>query len=81
MTQGTEKEICELIKAAIGDEAQEITIESSMEAVTAWDSLSHLSILVALDTRFDGKVAAIKEMAKANSVMRIVQILRENRLI
>jgi acyl carrier protein len=76
-----ENEVLTVIQKAIGPEAGAIDMNSSMESVEWWDSLTHLNVLVALDTHFDGKVAEIREMAQAVSVKSIIQILREHSLI
>ena len=77
----SEKEILEIIQKALGHDVGLITIESSVWNVNEWDSLGHLGILTALDKFFGGKVAAIKDMAKADSVRKILQILKNNSLI
>ena len=51
------------------------------EEVAKWDSLGLLSILVALDKLFEGKIANITEMAKADSMPKILNILRQHSLI
>ena len=58
-----------------------ITFDSSVKNVEEWDSLGHLSILVALDKRFGGKVANIREMSSADSVNKIIQLLKDNSLV
>ena len=76
-----ENEVLSVIQKAIGPEAGAIDMNSSMDSVEWWDSLTHLNVLVALDTHFDGKVAEIREMAQAVSVKSIIQILRGHSLI
>lgn len=51
------------------------------EEVGSWDSLGQLSILVALDTLFDGKIAGIHEMAEVDSIGKILVILRQHSLL
>lgn len=51
------------------------------EEVEIWDSVGQLSILVALDKLFDGKIANINEMAEADSMSKILDILRQHSLI
>jgi acyl carrier protein len=51
------------------------------EELDVWDSLGQLSILVALDKLFDGKIANINEMAEANSMPKILNILRQHSLL
>ncbi len=76
---GIEEEIIGIIAKSL--EVGEININSSVENTEEWDSLGHLSILVALDKRFDGNLASIKEMAAASSVKSIFKILEDNSLI
>ena len=51
------------------------------QQIEAWDSLGHLSILVALDKLFEGKLARIGEMADANSVPKILSVLKTHELL
>ena len=81
MNKKSEKEVMDIIQKALNLEAGLITIESSVWNVTVWDSLGHLSILSALDDFLDGKVAGIKGMANADSVKKILQLLKDNSLI
>ena len=51
------------------------------EEVDSWDSLGHLNILVALDKLFDGKIASLTELAEADSMPKILDILRQHSLL
>jgi len=51
------------------------------EELDMWDSLGQLSILVALDKLFEGKIASINEMAEADSVPKIISILKQHSLL
>ena len=51
------------------------------EDIESWDSLGRLSVLVALDTLFDGKIANISEMAEAKSIPEIINILKVHSLL
>ncbi|OGT44934.1 MAG: hypothetical protein A3E82_00680 [Gammaproteobacteria bacterium RIFCSPHIGHO2_12_FULL_38_11] len=77
----SEQEVLTVIQKALDLDGQLVTIESSVWNINEWDSLGHLGILTALDKFFDGKVAAIKEMAKADSVRKILHILKNNSLM
>ena len=81
MEKISEKEVLEVIQKALGLDAKLITSESSVWNVNEWDSLGHLGILTFLDELFGGKIAGIKDMAKADSVRKILQILKNNSLI
>lgn len=77
----TETEILEIIAKALNVNANGLTVDSSSDNVDEWDSLGHLGVLVALDKAFDGKLAGISKMATADSVTKIIQILKENSFI
>ncbi len=77
----TETEILEIIAKALNVDANGLTVDSSSDNVDEWDSLGHLGVLVALDKTFDGKLAGIAEMATADSVNKIIQILKNNSFI
>lgn len=59
------------------------SLEESMcaEDVENWDSLGQLNILVALDELFDGKIADIADMAEADSILKILNVLRQHSLL
>ena len=52
-----------------------------MDTIEEWDSLSQLEILVGIDGATDGKASGIKELAKALSVKKLIDVLRDNGLI
>jgi len=81
MAKAAEKDILKIIQGALNLKNKNITINSSISNTTEWDSLGHLSILTALDKFFKGKIGKVKELAAADSVKKIVQILKNNKLI
>ena len=81
MVKISEKEVLAVIQKALNLDGKLITLESSVRDVNEWDSLGQLGILTALDRTFNGKIASIKELAKADSVKKIIQILKDNSLI
>lgn len=80
MTKLTEPELLDVIRTALEDQDGQVTIESGIGTLDAWDSLGHLSILAALDTRLAGKAADLEELAGAKSVREIFQILKNHQL-
>jgi acyl carrier protein len=76
-----ENEILGIIATSLEVPNEKVSMNSSIDILEEWDSLGHLSILVALDKRFDGNLASIKEMAAASSVKSIFKILEDNSLI
>ena len=77
----TEEKLLESIQVALGVPEGSITLESSSENTDLWDSLGQLSILQELDKLFEGKIAAIEEMASADSVTTIKSLLQMHSLI
>jgi len=81
MAKITEMDVLEIIQKTLNINKKNLTVESSMRDVEEWDSLGHLGILSALDKLFSGKVANIKDMATADSIRKILQILKDESLI
>lgn len=77
----SERDLFAILGRALDVDAAAFTPETRAEDIPEWDSMGHLSILVALDTRLEGKVAPIADMANANSVGAISDLLRRNNLL
>jgi len=75
----TKEQVIALIKEAL--EAEAITESSSADNVPEWDSLGHLNILSMLDTATNGGIADLTDLAKANSVNKILAILASRSLL
>ena len=54
---------------------------SSSAEYNSWDSLGQVDIILAFEVLFDGKVNAIPEMADANSVAKIIDVLIRHLLL
>ncbi len=78
MSEDCQSKIIGIIETALRLDTGALKADSSAETVDDWDSLGQLSILVALDKSFEGKISAISEMAEADSVLKILNILEEN---
>ncbi|HIL27539.1 MAG TPA: hypothetical protein EYG21_09205 [Nitrospinaceae bacterium] len=78
MSETCQTEIIKIIENALRLSSGVLKEDSSAENVDDWDSLGQLSILVALDKNFKGKISGISKMAEANSVIKILNILKEN---
>jgi|APSaa5957512535_1039671.scaffolds.fasta_scaffold29774_2 acyl carrier protein len=81
MSEAYQSKIMEIIEKALVLEPGILKEDSDSEKTEGWDSLGQLSILVALDKHFEGKISSISEMAAANSVQKILTILKENSII
>ncbi|MBT6440493.1 MAG: hypothetical protein HOK72_12375 [Flavobacteriales bacterium] len=78
MSEAYQSKIMEIIEKALVLEPGILKEDSDSEKTEGWDSLGQLSILVALDKHFEGKISSISEMAEANSVQKIFITLKEN---
>ena len=81
MNKATEAEVLGIIQKALKLKDKKVTLESLMGNIEEWDSLGHLSILVSLDQFFQGRISPLKELVNANSVRKILDILKKNDLI
>ena len=73
--------VIKIIEQALSLEPGILNEDSNSENIEEWDSLGQLTILVALDKYFEGKISSISEMAEANSVQEILTILKENSIL
>ncbi len=65
----------EVVAQVLGVEASSLTDESSPETIDQWDSLNHLRLITAIETRF-GLVlpmAAVLEIQNLGSLSRVIQ--------
>ena len=77
----TEEDIYKAISNILGI-SQEILVKSKkFSEIDEWDSLNHLAILIQLDKMFSNKVSKISKMKDADSIIKIIKLLRENNLI
>lgn len=76
MPSETEQRICDLVAATLGVDAASIDLGSSSENVEPWDSVSQLSIMLAIESEF-GKRPPIEKIAELASVRGLAQFLAE----
>lgn len=81
MLKASRVEIIKTIENALELKQGAINENTQAKDIENWDSLGQLSILVALNKIFDGKIAGISEMAEADSIEKIFNILQENKLL
>jgi len=74
----SQKEIIEVIKKVT---KKKIDIDSSSKNINDWDSLAQLNILTVLDNKLKGKIFTIKQMATADSVKKIILLLKKNNFL
>ncbi|MDA3898050.1 MAG: hypothetical protein PF482_18100 [Desulfobacteraceae bacterium] len=81
MTRLSEKEVLKIIQDIFEEKSIQISMDSSAENTEDWDSLTQINIITELDEALDGKVGELEEMAEADSMKKIFQILKDNSLI
>ena len=81
MSNITQSEVIAIIETALEIKSGLLNETTRSEEVENWDSLGQLSILVALDKLFDGKIANLTQMAEADSMPKILDILKQHSLI
>jgi acyl carrier protein len=81
MSKITQTEVIAVIQNALEIKNGQLGENTRAEEIASWDSLGQLSILVALDKLFGGKIAKITDMASANSIPKILNILKQNSLL
>lgn len=77
----TEDEVSKIIVDAIAGSLGVAPDEVRYERGEDLDSVSFISVLVALDEAFDGKVATIEEIGNTFSAGGIIDTLRKNELV
>ena len=60
---------------------KKINLNTSSKNSEFWDSLNHLKILERLDKISKGKAGLIAELATADSVKKIISILKKKKLL
>ena len=81
MSEITQSEVIAAIEKALELSPGSLGEDARAGEIDAWDSLGQLSILAALDSLFDGKIADIREMAEADSLSKILSILKQHSLL
>ena len=78
MSKNCQSTVMEIIEKALELKPGILKEDSDSERMEDWDSLGQLSILVALDKHFEGRISSLSEIADANSVPKILTILKKN---
>lgn len=81
MSKISQFEVIAVVEKALEMKLGQLKENTRAEEIENWDSLGQLNILVALDKLFDGKIASINEMAEADSMTKILNILKQKSLL
>lgn len=76
-----EKKVIKIIAKILKIETTKVNLNSSMQSLEEWDSLAHLSILTQLDIQTKGKASRIKGLSNADSIKKIIKLLKNNKLV
>ncbi len=76
----TSEELLQLIKRALLIK-NNVTMDDSVDTLKQWDSVGHLSILVAIDKKSGGKASKIKKLTHCQTVRQLAKVLKENKLL
>jgi acyl carrier protein len=80
-TKKTAADVIKVLEKSLELKSGSINENTRAEDLENWDSLGHLTILVALDKFFDGKISGINEIGQADSLPKILVALKKNNLI
>jgi acyl carrier protein len=81
MSKILQSDVIAVIEEALEMKSGLLRENTHAEEINNWDSLGQLNILVALDKLFDGKIANITDMAEADSMPKILNLLRQHSLL
>lgn len=74
-----EKKILAIVQDILDE--KKINLNTSSKNSESWDSLNHLKILEKLDKISKGKAGLIAELATADSIKKIISILKKKKLL
>ncbi len=60
---------------------KKISMNLKVGEIEEWDSLGHLEVLIKIDKETKGKATKIKNLSSADSVEKIFEILKKNKLL
>jgi len=76
-----EQDIYRSISKILNTSEKKLKNSKKLSDIEDWDSLNQLNILMKLDKMFNNKITNIPEMKNADSMVKIIKILRKHALI
>ena len=70
-----------IISKALKVSKKKINMKLKIGEIEEWDSLGHLEILIKIDKETLGKASKIKNLSSCNSVNKIYENLKKNKLL
>jgi len=77
----SKEDIVKIIAKILKMSPQKIEKIDNYAKMDSWDSLAQLDIISALDTKLNGKIGKIKNIAEIKSVKKIIILLKKKSLI
>jgi len=77
----SQSDIIKIIEKILELKPGTLNENQTAEEIESWDSMAHLAILINLDKFFDGKASEISELAEADSILKIINALKKNKLL
>ncbi len=74
MTDRYLERVCSVVSGTLQVPLQSVTIESSADTISSWDSLNHLNLILALEQDFGIRLRP-EESDTMTSVRRICEVL------
>ena len=75
------EELFGIISKALKVSKKKINMDLKIGELEEWDSLGHLEILIKIDKETKGKASKIKNLSNSDSVKKIYENLKKNKLI
>ena len=77
----SKEDIVKIIAKILKMTPQNVEKIDNYTKMDSWDSLAQLDIISALDTKLNGKIGKIKNIAEIKSVKKIITLLKKKSLI
>lgn len=77
----SKEDIIKIIAKILKMSSQKVEKIDNYTRMESWDSLAQLDIISALDTKLNGKIGKIKNIAEIKSVKKIITLLKKKSLI
>lgn len=79
MDQAMDNRIYRIVSEVFGVPSDTINLDSSPDSITAWDSMSHLHLILALESEFEMELSPEDSMEMLS--VRLIQVILEEKSI
>ena len=81
MKKLNENDVYKIVAKVLKIKMDKLKKSKKFSQIEEWDSLNHLTIFFELDKIFKNKVNAIPKIGEADSIQKIITLLRKYKLI